>query len=604
MLIFAVVLALLLGSPAAALGQGARHFREAWEAGQRQDFDGAIMYYTRAIESGDLPHPDLFFAFNNRGNAYAGKRDYDRAIRDYSEALRLNPKYAAAFRNRGRALVHKGDYDRAIADYNEAARIDPEDPHALIGRGIAYNAKHQYDLAIRDFDAALRVCPACPLAVLNRAAAYVAKGDDGRAIQEFDVALQQSPGDPNVYVGRAAVYEVRGSSTERSETLTLRSASIRRTGITVCVAAPCTAAKATMPAPSRTSTRRSGWARSACRHSVPVGGCASTSGASPTRRPISPKRAMRTARSGFTWPGREPAGTGAPSLRGAAEVWISPAGRERSSRCTWGRPRPRTCSALRGLPTRASRGSRQLRHTSIWASSRFSGPTSRRRGDGSMRSSTWWGRTSRSRGSVRMRARWPSCGDCRARLWEPTPVEPEPRPREVTVEAHRRGAPRRLHDGEADGVRVIDGPASQPFEPEPRRSVMLGGGELDDREGARLEPVQRARRRPCARPEEQEPVHLGEDQVRGDQTDALRRRAAKHRVRFSVVAVARAQQRNPGAAIDEQPIGRAASGPGAGPISPQRTPPGGTGRTARCSLAGVHRSSRSAPARDPRRPGW
>ncbi len=109
MLIFAVVLALLLGSPAAALGQGARHFREAWEAGQRQDFDGAIMYYTRAIESGDLPHPDLFFAFNNRGNAYASKRDYDRAIRDYTEALRLNPKYAAAFRNRGRALVYKGD---------------------------------------------------------------------------------------------------------------------------------------------------------------------------------------------------------------------------------------------------------------------------------------------------------------------------------------------------------------------------------------------------------------------------------------------------------------------------------------------------------------
>ncbi len=35
------------------------------------------MYYTRAIESGDLPHPDLFFAFNNRGNAYASKRDYD-----------------------------------------------------------------------------------------------------------------------------------------------------------------------------------------------------------------------------------------------------------------------------------------------------------------------------------------------------------------------------------------------------------------------------------------------------------------------------------------------------------------------------------------------
>src|SRR5947208_4247937 len=103
-----------------------------------------------------------------------------------------------------------------------------------------------------------------------------------------------------------------------------------------------------------------------------------------------------------------------------------------------------------------------------------------------------------------MRAPWPSCGDSRARLWEPTPPERKPRPREITVEAHRGGAPRRLHDGEADGVRVSDRPASEPFEPDPRRPVMLGGGELDDREGARLEPVQRARRRSCARPEEQE----------------------------------------------------------------------------------------------------
>src|SRR3989454_2518083 len=429
------------------------------------------MYYTRAIESGDLPHPDLFFAFNNRGNVYASKRDYDRAIRDYTEALRLNPKYAAAFRNRGRALVYKGDYDRAIADYNEAARLDPEDPHALIGRGIAYNAKHQYDLALRDFDPALRVCPACPLAVLNRAAAYVGKGDDGRAIQEFDVALKQSPGDPNVY-------GVLGGGHARARA---RSCAVCR--------------PAHRAGPDSRGILLSGRAR-----------------ASPGRR----RGGAATVRCG-----RRPGGEG----RRAQEA-------------------QRVCGR-----------------------------------DGRAAATAALGSGSRPRQSV------------------------NPRPREVTLEAHRRGAPRRLHDGEADGVRVIDGPASQPFEPEPRSSVMLGGGELDDREGARLEPVQRARRRPCARPEEQEPVHLGEDQVRGDQTDALRRRAAKHRVRFSVVTVARAQQRNPGAAIDEQPVGRAASGPGAGPISPQRTPPGGTDRTARCSLAGVHRSSRSAPARDPRRPG-
>lgn len=168
-------LALVLASPVATFGQGPRHFREGVEAYQQHDFDRAIQHFTRAIESGDLPHPDIFFAFNNRGNAHAAQRDYDRAIQDYSEALRLNPKYAGALRNRGAAYTRKGDYDRAIGDFGEAARLDPDDPHALIGRGLVFCRKHEFALAVRDFEAALRICPSCPLATVGRTAAYAGK---------------------------------------------------------------------------------------------------------------------------------------------------------------------------------------------------------------------------------------------------------------------------------------------------------------------------------------------------------------------------------------------------------------------------------------------
>ena len=87
------LLALSLAAPDEARGQGPRHFREGQEAAHRGDFDGAIRQYTLAIQSGDLHHPDIFFAFNNRGNAYAARRDFDLAIQDYGEALRLNPKF-------------------------------------------------------------------------------------------------------------------------------------------------------------------------------------------------------------------------------------------------------------------------------------------------------------------------------------------------------------------------------------------------------------------------------------------------------------------------------------------------------------------------------
>jgi Flp pilus assembly protein TadD len=48
--------------------------------------------------------------------------DYDRAIADCTEALRLDPKDARAYSTRGDACYMQGDYDRAITDYTEAIR--------------------------------------------------------------------------------------------------------------------------------------------------------------------------------------------------------------------------------------------------------------------------------------------------------------------------------------------------------------------------------------------------------------------------------------------------------------------------------------------------
>jgi tetratricopeptide (TPR) repeat protein len=50
---------------------------------------------------------------------------YDRAIADYTAALRIDPNYAVAYYDRGLAYRAKGDYDRAIADYEAVLRINP-----------------------------------------------------------------------------------------------------------------------------------------------------------------------------------------------------------------------------------------------------------------------------------------------------------------------------------------------------------------------------------------------------------------------------------------------------------------------------------------------
>jgi tetratricopeptide (TPR) repeat protein len=65
------------------------------------------------------------------------KGDSDRAIADYSAAIRLNPKYIQALINRGVAYWMKGDSDRAIADYSAAIQHDPNNAVAFCYRGKA-----------------------------------------------------------------------------------------------------------------------------------------------------------------------------------------------------------------------------------------------------------------------------------------------------------------------------------------------------------------------------------------------------------------------------------------------------------------------------------
>jgi hypothetical protein len=70
------------------------------------DPDVKISGCTAVIQSGRETQQNLAVAFNRRGNAYAaGKGQYDRAIEDYDQAIRLNPKLVEAFYNRGTAYL-------------------------------------------------------------------------------------------------------------------------------------------------------------------------------------------------------------------------------------------------------------------------------------------------------------------------------------------------------------------------------------------------------------------------------------------------------------------------------------------------------------------
>ena len=55
------------------------------------------------------------------------KREHDLAIKDFSQAILLEPNNAQFYNNRGGVYTDKGEYDLAITDFSHAILLDPND---------------------------------------------------------------------------------------------------------------------------------------------------------------------------------------------------------------------------------------------------------------------------------------------------------------------------------------------------------------------------------------------------------------------------------------------------------------------------------------------
>src|SRR5664280_2946637 len=143
----------------------------------KESGDIAASACSRAITSGRYNGPKLAILNYNRGTVYATKGQYDRAIEDFDQAIRLNPQDADVFNNRGIAFKNKGQYDRAIQDYDQAIKLNPDKAGAFNNRGKAYANKGQYDRAIQDYDQAIRLNPNLASAIKNRSEAIAKKNN-------------------------------------------------------------------------------------------------------------------------------------------------------------------------------------------------------------------------------------------------------------------------------------------------------------------------------------------------------------------------------------------------------------------------------------------
>jgi len=171
------------------------------------EYDKAIADYDQAIRL----NPKYAWAYHNRGYAWYGKGEYDKAIADYDKAIALDGKLAMAYNDRGRAWYAKQEYDKAIADYAKAIELDPKNTWPYNNRGLIWYAKQEYDKAIADYDQAIRLDPKNDAAYHNRGDAWRATGAYDKAIADYDQAIRLDPKYAPSYNNRGLAWYATGA---------------------------------------------------------------------------------------------------------------------------------------------------------------------------------------------------------------------------------------------------------------------------------------------------------------------------------------------------------------------------------------------------------
>jgi len=103
-------------------------------AGREEKYKEAIKDYTQAIGM----DPNIPNAYYNRGYVYMKMRKYKLAGKDLDHATALRPNYSAAHHLRGILYFYRKKYTQAIAEYNDALEVEPNNIRYHISRMSAY----------------------------------------------------------------------------------------------------------------------------------------------------------------------------------------------------------------------------------------------------------------------------------------------------------------------------------------------------------------------------------------------------------------------------------------------------------------------------------
>jgi tetratricopeptide (TPR) repeat protein len=124
--------------------------------GRRGDFERAAEEFKKAIAM----KPNYADAYHNLANVYQGMGRIDEAIENYKKALQYNPRLWQSYNNLGAIYFNRGDAVLAEESFKKAIEIDPSNPEPQKNLGVVYFLMDEREKARMQLRRALELDPA------------------------------------------------------------------------------------------------------------------------------------------------------------------------------------------------------------------------------------------------------------------------------------------------------------------------------------------------------------------------------------------------------------------------------------------------------------
>jgi len=193
-----------------------------WKSAAASIPAAAVLWGLLAVNwTGYRPSPEKWHY--DRALAWTDARDYDRAAREFREAIRCLPDFLRAYNNLGNIYMLTGKFSEAVPYYRYVLERQPgmAQTRANLGNAV-YNlslseadparAAAMVEEAVGHYLAALALQPDLVEAWNNLGVARCRQGDPNGALKAYDRALEYRPGNISTLMNQGEAYQRLGLS--------------------------------------------------------------------------------------------------------------------------------------------------------------------------------------------------------------------------------------------------------------------------------------------------------------------------------------------------------------------------------------------------------